>query len=429
MSLRKNFLFYFLCFLSIHPQAFCAGTYEKLVLTGINIVDRNGLSETIGSKDKLRHYAKINFLSPQPYQKVMRIYKNTKGESVACLTTYHSNGQLKQYLECVNNRANGRYREWHANGKLKIHARVIGGIADLHPSAEVSWLFHGRTLAYNDEETLEACIHYDKGSLEGLSFYYHPNGNIWKSCSYHKNLPHGEFLTFTPNNQLLKKQNYEHGVLHGPSYRYSTHSEPIILSQEEYDQGALISGVYFCPETKNKIAEVVNGEGTQMIYGRYAIVEKRTITKGQSNGEVVCFDAHGQCITQTYSLYNGLKHGEEYFFYPDTSKPKLMLTWYQGILQGSVKTWYPSGSLESCKELINNKKSGILTVYYPEGQIMATEEYDNELLVKGEYFRLGDRLPYSKVDRGCGTAVFFTTTGIVSKKIIYQDGKPLIQNS
>lgn len=427
MSLKKTFVYIF-CLCSFQTQIFCAGTYEKLVLTGINIVDRNGLSETIGSKEKLRQYSQVDFLSPQPYQKVMRMYKNPKGDSVACLTTYHTNGQLKQYLECVNNRANGRYREWHANGKLKIHATVIGGIADLHPSAEVSWLFDGKTFAYNDEGRLEACIHYSMGVLEGTSFYYHPNGNVWKSCSYHKNLPDGDFLIFTPNNQLLKKQTYQHGVLHGTSYRYAYHSD-FILSEEEYEQGSLISGVYFCPETHQKIAEVIHGQGTQLIYGQHSITEKRSITNGKVDGEVTCFSSDRQYITQTYSLYQGMKHGEEYFFYPDSGKPKLMLTWYQGVLQGTVKTWYPSGSLESCKELINNKKSGLLTIYYPEGQVMATEEYDNELLVKGEYFRLGDRLPYAKVDRGCGTAIFFTTTGIISKKISYQDGKPLIQNS
>lgn len=427
MPLKQIFV-YILCFLSFQPFVFCAGTYEKLVLTGINIIDRNGLSETIGSKEKLRYYSKVDFLSPQPYQKVMRMYNNSKGDHVACLTTYHANGQLKQYLECVNNRANGRYREWHSNGKLKIHGTVIGGIADLHPSAEASWLFDGKTFAYNDEGNLEACIHYVMGVLEGTSFYYHPNGNVWKSCSYHKNLPDGDFLIFTSDNQLLKKQTYQQGVLHGSSFRYAAHASSVLLSEEKYNQGTLISGVYFCPESHTKISEVIHGHGTQIVYGPQSIIEKRSITKGKIT-EVTCFDPEGQHIIQTYALFQGMKHGEEYFFYPDTGKPKIMLTWYQGVLQGTVKTWYPSGGLESCKELVNNRKSGLLTVYYPEGQIMATEEYDNELLIKGEYFRLGDRLPYSKVDRGCGTAIFFTSTGIVSKKIPYQDGKPFVQSS
>ncbi|MEF9496828.1 toxin-antitoxin system YwqK family antitoxin [Chlamydia sp. 04-14] len=423
MVIRKFLCLFLLCF--AFTPGYAAGTYEKLTLTGINIIDRNGLSETICSKEKLKKYAKVDFLSPQPYQKVMRMYKNTRGENVSCLTTYHPNGQLKQYLECVNNRACGRYREWHSNGKIKIQAEVIGGIADLHPSAESGWLFHGTTLAHSDEGMLEAAINYDKGLLQGASYYYHPNGQVWKECSYHKGRAHGDFLTYTVEGFLLKKQTYQDGEKHSTSVRYEERSN-VVLSEEEYDNGLLLKGSYLDPQTHEVFSEIVNGNGIQAIYGKHAIVETRVFVRGEACGKVTVFDSLGDQILQTYALIEGAKHGEELFFYPDTGKSKLLLTWNHGILQGPVKTWYPNGSLESCKELINNKKSGLLTLYYPEGQIMATEEYDNELLIKGEYFRPGDRHPYSKIDKGCGTAVFFTSSGTITKKIPYQDGKPLI---
>ncbi|EGK69692.1 toxin-antitoxin system YwqK family antitoxin [Chlamydia abortus] len=424
MVIRK-FLCLFLLYCACMTPGYASGTYEKLTLTGINIIDRNGLSETICSKEKLKKYAKVDFLSPQPYQKVMRMYKNARGENVSCLTTYHPNGQLKQYLECVNNRACGRYREWHSNGKIKIQAEVIGGIADLHPSAESGWLFHGTTLAHNDEGILEAAINYDKGLLQGTSYYYHSNGQVWKECSYHKGRAHGDFLTYTSEGFLLKKQTYQDGEKHSVSIRYEERSNTV-LSEEEYDNGLLLKGYYLDPETHQIFSEITNGNGTQAIYGKHSIVETRVFVRGEPHGNVTVFDSLGNQVLQTYTLSEGVKHGEELFFYPDSGKSKLLLTWNHGILQGPVKTWYPNGSLESCKELINNKKSGLLTLYYPEGQIMATEEYDNELLVKGEYFRPGDRHPYSKIDKGCGTAVFFTSSGTITKKIPYQDGKPLV---
>ncbi|WP_420808685.1 toxin-antitoxin system YwqK family antitoxin [Chlamydia serpentis] len=399
--------------------------YDKLTLTGINIIDRNGLSETICAKEKLKKYAKVNFLSPQPYQKVMRMYKNKRGDSVSCLTAYHTNGQIKQYLECLNNRAYGRYREWHINGKIKIQAEIIGGIADLHPSAESGWLFDQTTFAYNDEGALEAAIRYEKGLLEGSSIYYHTNGKVWKECSYHKGVPHGLFLTYTSSGKLLKKQNYHCGRQHGSSLRYNEESEDI-LAWEEYSEGRLVQAEYLDPQTQEIYAFIKDGAGTRAIYGKYAVIETQTFYQGEPQGKVTRFDNSGKNIIQTYYLVQGCKQGEEFFFYPDTGKPKLLLNWHEGILQGIVKTWYPCGTLESCKELVNNKKSGLFTVYYPEGQIMVTEEYDNDLLIKGEYFRPGDRHPYSKVERGCGTAVFFSSSGTVTKKIPYQDGKPLI---
>ena len=69
------------------------------------------MSETINSKDRLNAFEKTNFLSAQPYQKVMRVYgKQENGDIKACITSYHPNGQVKQYLESVNNRAFGAYQ-------------------------------------------------------------------------------------------------------------------------------------------------------------------------------------------------------------------------------------------------------------------------------------------------------------------------------
>ena len=287
-----------------------AGVYDKLRLTGINIIDRNGLSETICSKEKLQKYAKVDFLSPQPYQKVMRTYKNASGEAVACLTTYYPNGQIRQYLECLNNRAFGRYREWHSNGKIRIQAEVIGGIADLHPSAEAGWLFDGTTYAYDSDGRLEAVICYEKGFLEGTSVYYHSNGNVWKECPYHKGVAHGDFFVFTEEGNLLKKQTYCKGLLSGHSLRYEPGSQ-LLLAEEEYVQGKLRSGKYYDPFTKEVIACVVDGKGEQAIYGRYAVIETRTILRGSPHGKVVLFDESGKTILQTYSLINGQKEGEE----------------------------------------------------------------------------------------------------------------------
>ncbi|WP_201456471.1 toxin-antitoxin system YwqK family antitoxin [Chlamydia sp. 17-3921] len=424
MSIKKSF-YIFLLLILVNSSAYSTEAYKKLTLTGINIVDRNGLSETICSKEKLKKYAKIDFLASQPYQKVMRMYKNKRGDQVSCLTTYHSNGQLKQYLECLNNRAYGKYREWHPNGKIKILAEVIGGIADLHPSAESSWLFDGETLAYNDEGLLEACIQYEKGFLEGTSQYYHSNQKVWKTHSYKKGRAHGEFLTYASSGALLKIFNYSNGEKHGQALYYDEKTGEE-LALEEYDQGLLMEGTYLDPQTKEEFSIISRGEGLQAIYGKQAIVKTIAFYQGKPHGKVTLYNNSGKNILQTYSLVNDQKEGEEIFFFLETGKAKLSLNWHEGLLQGTIKSWYPNGALESSKELINNKKSGLLTVYYPGGQIMAAEEYDNDFLIKGEYFRPEDLFPYTKVEKGCGTATFFTNSGTVTKKISYQDGKPFV---
>jgi hypothetical protein len=43
----------------------------------MQLVDRNGFAETISTKDRIEKYTKTNFLDPQPFQKVLRVYGKT----------------------------------------------------------------------------------------------------------------------------------------------------------------------------------------------------------------------------------------------------------------------------------------------------------------------------------------------------------------
>ncbi len=121
-----------LIFILLFALTSCS-TYNKEpppVLTSINIIDRNGMSETISTEDRMKRYEHVDFLTEQPYQKVLRIYsRDQHGDIRAFVTSYHPNGHPKQYLEIVNNRAHGSYREWHSNGTLKLETYVIGGEA------------------------------------------------------------------------------------------------------------------------------------------------------------------------------------------------------------------------------------------------------------------------------------------------------------
>src|SRR5690349_20519709 len=113
-------------------------------LVSVQIIDRNGFSETISSKDRLESFEKTDFLANQPYQKVLRVFKQGKeGGGTSKISSYHDNGQIWQYLEVENGRAHGAFREWHPNGHLRLEATVIGGTADITEAAQMTWLFDG----------------------------------------------------------------------------------------------------------------------------------------------------------------------------------------------------------------------------------------------------------------------------------------------
>ena len=408
-----------------HRQSMC---FLDPTLTSINIIDRNGLTETINSPERLDQYSLVNFLQPQPYQKVLRVYsRDAQGNIPACITSYHPNGYVMKYLEVMNSRACGEYMEWYPNGVLKVMTTVIEGAADIALGSEKSWVFDGCSKAWADDETLEASITYVKGSLEGFSLYYHSNGNLWKSIPYLQNKIHGTVEIFLCDGTLLQTNSYCNGLLEGKSFRYW--GENILAAEEEYCEGLLYTARYFnsCGEC---LAEINNGVGTKAVFGKESIVELQTYNNGKIEGEVKQLDKHGR-VCCLYHAKNGCKHGEEISYYDavrlqKTLLPKLSVMWFEGKIQGIVRTWYDTGTQESQREVSNNKKSGHSTAWYRDGSLMLIEEYEQDELVRGEYYSRGERYPISTVIDGKGTATLFDSEGCLVRKAEYKNGKPCV---
>ncbi len=394
-------------------------------ITSINIIDRNGMSETLSSKERLNTFQKTDFLSPQPYQKVLRVYGRDKSGNVCSrITSYHPNGQVKQHLEAINNRAHGPYQEWHANGQLKVESSIVGGVADLNTQAEESWIFDGHSKAWNEDGLLLADILYSKGDIEGEASYYHHNGRIWKLSPYSKNQKDGIEKIYLDDGTLFLTTQYLKGTKEGPAVRYWGKNQ--IAFQEVYLEGALIDAQYF-DKRGELVSEVHEGCGYRAIFGKEALQELQKFSHGAQEGEVKIFD-ESHTLIRTYATKNGEKEGEEIDYFPsndDTLCPKLLITWRGGTMEGTVKTWYDNGNFESQREISQNKKNGLSTAWYYSGSLMFVEEYDNDLLVKGEYYREGETSPLSKVERGGGVASLFNPDGNFSEKIQYLDGKPL----
>lgn len=128
-------------------------------------------------------------------------------------------------------------------------------------------------------------------------------------------------------------------------------------------------------------------------------------------------------------IKNGFKNGEELEFFPPNPfnndlRPMLSITWRDGKIHGPVKTWYENGILESQREMANNVKTGLSTAWYRDGSLMIIEEYDQDKLVKGEYFKKGEKYPVSEVALGQGMATLYDGDGNFMHRINYQKGTP-----
>lgn len=430
MKIKKSVFFGFFFLFAIF--VLCGARHTKVAashrLTSVHIVDRNGFSETISSSDRLKQYENVDFLQNLPYQKVMRVFgRDEKGDVRSYITSYYSNGQPKQYLEVVNGRAIGKYYEWHANGAVKLEANVIGGSPDITEGAESSWLFDGMNCAWDEEGRAVAEVSYEKGILQGPSIYYHTNGKVWKVIPFQKNEVEGTLEVFLENGELLQTMSYVAGVKHGPARRYWNKDK--IASEETYENGLLLSGVY-----SNKQGELLGniseGKGFRYVFTKDGISEMQQYYKGAQLGEVRVFNAEG-ILVRTYHVKNGLMHGEETEYYigsnlsPQSSKPRFSVNWYEGKIHGVTRTWYDNGQLESQREMSSNKKNGVLTAWFKDGNMMLLEEYDHDRLVKGQYFKRGEKNVISRVHLGKGTAMIYDGDGHFLRKINYENGKPV----
>ncbi|MCE2982488.1 MAG: hypothetical protein LW832_02865 [Parachlamydia sp.] len=396
-----------------------------LPLSSIHIIDRNGFAETLSNKDRLIQYQNVDFLTPQPYQKVLRIYaRDIKGNVRSVVTTYHENGNPKQYLQVLNGRALGTYYEWHENGCIRVAASIIGGSPDVTPAAEKSWLFDGISYAWDEDEHLIAEIPYSQGILEGNARYYHSSGNPWKLVPYVKNQVNGTVEILRDDGALLQQMTYCMGNREGTCYRYWDPQQ--LASQEEFVQDKLINGQYYDRQGK-VIAEIKEGNGFKSVFGKEGIKELQQFRDGAIEGEVKVFN-FDQGLKRIYHVKNKIKHGEEVEYYDSEQQPpsqlKLSFFWHEGKVQGHATTWYPNGVMESQKEMANNAKHGVSMAWYRDGQLMMIEEYDNGKLVRGDYFRKGERLPLSHVQGGKGTVSLFDADGHFVQKIQYDNGRP-----
>ncbi|MBJ7449833.1 MAG: hypothetical protein JHC93_05690 [Parachlamydiales bacterium] len=418
------------------------GNYKNTepTLISINLLDKNGFSETISSKDRLNNYQNANFLTAQPYDKIVRVYgKDDKGWSHTYLHAYHPNGQPKQYLEAVNSRASGIYREWFPTGVLKLEAVVVGGVADLSPAAQETWLFDQECRAFDEEGYLVALVPYEKGRLNGVAYTYHKNGVVSKKEPYNTGDLDGLVEAYTIEGTLFQSENYEMGLHNGESYFYwidGDHKQ--LASFESYQKGWLETGRYY-DKSGQLICEVVDGNGKRAQFNDNFLQEVQEFRNGQQEGLVSVYSPQ-HILQSTYCVKKGFKHGHEVMYWQKDGLqkqlnkendlvPKLSIQWNEGGIQGIVKSWYDNGILESQREMSQNKKNGLSTAWYRDGSLMLIEEYQNDQLVNGEYFKKSERTPVSKIVAGKGTASLFDSEGGFARQIHYREGKPIEKRS
>jgi antitoxin component YwqK of YwqJK toxin-antitoxin module len=411
----KNFLTAFACLFLL-----CSCTARNQTLSKVHLTSQKGLTQTLTTKERLKPFEDEQFLLHQPHLKVVRVFES-KTDNKTIVTTYYPSGHLYQYLECKNNQAFGIYKEWASHGIPRVIAQIVGGAPDLEKQSMTTWVFDGESKAFDGEGNLEALFYYHSGLLEGECTLFFPGGETKELLPYRNGLLNGETKKYKPNGFCVETKTFQNGVKHGPATLYW--DQNVLAANERYIEGKLITGLYFNPLGK-LIAQVKDGNGFSVRWADDRSYELVEFIAGTPEGCIRLFDSKGFLLHE-YIQRNGVKDGKETLFYEGSIQPKLQLYWKEGLIHGLVSSWYPSGKIESEREMCQNKKHGLLSARYENFDLMLIEEYDRGFLVKGQYFKKGLPNPISSVDNGNGFAHIFDGKGFLIRKIEYLGGKPV----
>lgn len=403
----------------------CAHKQKPSHLLSLQLVDRNGQTETISQIERVKLYEKQNFDKPQSYEKILRVYsKNGQGKNPSLITTYHKNGQLFQKLEALDGRAFGSYEEYFENGFIRIKAHVIEGTADITDLAQSTWVFDGPCHVYYPSGDLEAIFTYDRGKKTGVATYYHKNGQEKKRLFFVDDNADGTIKEFSEQGQLTLSYEFKNGAQTGPSYKYY-HNQALAF-EETWLNDALVEGKYFNTE-KQLVSEIHQGCGFKTLFDEQIPVTQLEYNKGKIAGKIVAYAPSGK-IQSYYHLYENQKEGEEGIYFEDSDQLKMLIDWHNDQITGIVKTFYTSGSVESQKSYSHNKKNGPLSCYYPDGSLMLFETYSQDRLIEGKYFKKGDTDPASVVEDGTGCSTIFDEWGGIEKQVHYEKSKIVLND-
>jgi antitoxin component YwqK of YwqJK toxin-antitoxin module len=403
----------------------CAHKQKPSHLLSLQLVDRNGQTETISQIERVKLYEKQNFDKPQSYEKILRVYsKNEQGKNPSLITTYHKNGQLFQKLQALDGRAYGTYEEYFENGRLRIKASVIEGTADITDLAQSTWVFDGACHVYYPSGHLEAIFGYDRGKKSGSATYFHENGLEKKKLHFIDDAACGQIQEFSDKGVLYLTYEFKNGSQTGPSSKY--YESGGLAYEELWQNDTLIDGKYYNNQGV-QISSISQGYGLKTLFDEEKPLTQLEYKKGRVCGKIIEYDSLGK-IQSYYHIEDDVKTGEEGIFFEDSDQLKMLIDWHCDQISGIVKTFYKSGVLESQKTFSHNKKNGPLSCYYPDGSLMLLETYSQDRLVEGKYFKKSESEPASMVEDGTGCATLFDEWGGILKQVHYEKGKVVLND-
>ena len=173
--------------------------------------------------------------------------------------------------------------------------------------------------------------------------------------------------------------------------------------------------LFFSCQKKDDSQEIVS----QRFVHKYGLdLSEEEWEKREKDGQVITVLDNGVTVTNTYS--NGILNENTTFTYPDSDIIEQLLVYDEGTL--IKKVHYDEVSIPVLEEVFDLDNRKTITRWNKEGVPLSVEEYENDVLVKGEYFDKTNECE-TTVNEGTGYRTRRDRDNILLSKDTFQNGE------
>ncbi|MDA0840939.1 MAG: toxin-antitoxin system YwqK family antitoxin [Planctomycetota bacterium] len=183
-----------------------------------------------------------------------------------------------------------------------------------------------------------------------------------------KDQPHGEEQFFLADGRLTRTVPYENGTMEGTEkiFRASPGGKYFLYAENSWLKG--------------------EREGLQKTYHENEQVSSETLyKKGEAEGKARSFDREGKVIREC-EMKDGKPNGVLTDFWPETGKPRRVISYKKGQVQGIVKEFYSDGKMKREVPFKKGSMHGEEKEYEGDGTLARTRYWLNGNLVSKDEF-------------------------------------------
>ena len=335
---------------------------DESIVVGDGIIYRT--EHTLYAKGKYNAKGQKNGLWKYYYATgiLMKEENYTDGDLTGMVKEYYKNGNPEKYTTYNSKSVAISQDEFSYSGRLNTRRKLMGD----NEVEETSYFQNG---------TVQMTISTIKNEVkEGTYKTYYDNGKLNKVTSFKFGKLQGEYRKYYPNGQVSEAGNYEAGKLEGP---YTEYYESGAVSKKYAFSGGKLEGVYeeFYENGKLSLSTVYSRnkkKGINKEFDHQGRLYEEISMNDYVPNSIKCYDSTGKVIYEKADP-NGVR---EYSLFDEYGRKVVdNRISDEGMRDGLVVFYYPSGLKSNEFNFLKGDKNGRCVSYFKNGKVKLEEEF------------------------------------------------------